>query len=67
CSTYPCLSHMVLNYLTIPTTSVEVEHLFSKGCITLPYLCNCLSSHSTCALMCLRQWSKLGLVKDGDI
>ena len=82
-STYPCLSCMALNYLTIPgkylnansdpiliytiATSVEVEHLFSKGHITLPYLRNHLSSHSTHALMSLGQWSKLSLVKDGDI
>ncbi|KIM56218.1 hypothetical protein SCLCIDRAFT_36231, partial [Scleroderma citrinum Foug A] len=64
---YPCLSRMALDYLIIPATSVDVKHLFSKGCIILPYLCNHLSSQSTCALMCLRQWCKLGLVKDDDI
>ena len=46
---------------------VDVEHLFSKGCIILPYLCNCLLSQSTHTLMCLGQWCKLGLVKDDDI
>ena len=74
---------MALNYLTIPgmfticlfihytnipaATSVNVEQLFSKGRVVLPYLCNHLSSQSTCALLCLRQWSKLGLVKDEDL
>lgn len=82
-SLYPCLSHMALDYLTIPgtclltndlvfliycvATSVEVECLFSKGCVILPYLHNCLSSQSTHALLCLGQWSKLSLVKDVNI
>ena len=48
-------------------TSVDVEHLFSKGHIILPYLHNRLSLQSICALMCLRQWCKLGLVKDDNI
>ncbi|KIM55479.1 hypothetical protein SCLCIDRAFT_73802, partial [Scleroderma citrinum Foug A] len=67
CSKYPCLSRMALDYLIIPATSVDVEHLFSKGHIILPYLHNHLSSQSICALMCLRQWCKLGLVKDDNI
>lgn len=82
-SLYPHLSCMALDYLTIPgtclltnylvfliycvATSVEVKHLFSKRCIILPYLHNHLSLQSTCALLCLRQWSKLGLVKDVNI
>ena len=49
-------------------TSIEVKHLFSsKGCITLPYLHNHLLSQSTCALLCLWQWSKLSLIRDDDI
>ncbi|KIM66377.1 hypothetical protein SCLCIDRAFT_21879 [Scleroderma citrinum Foug A] len=32
-SKYPQLSRMVLNYLTIPATSINVEQLFSKGCM----------------------------------
>ncbi|KIM51048.1 hypothetical protein SCLCIDRAFT_52613, partial [Scleroderma citrinum Foug A] len=64
---YPCLSRMALDYLTIPATSVDVEQLFSKGRVVLPYLRNCLLSQSTRALLCLRQWSKLGLVKDEDL
>ena len=35
--------------------------------MVLPYLHNCLSAQSTCALLCLGQWSKLGLVKDNDL
>ena len=35
--------------------------------MVLPYLRNRLSAQSTCALLCLGQWSKLGLVKDNDL
>ena len=48
-------------------TSVDVERLFSKGHMVLPYLHNCLSTQSTCTLLCLGQWSKLGLVKDDNL
>ena len=48
-------------------TSVDVEHLFSKGCILLPHLRNRLSAQLTHALLCLGSWSRLGLVKDKDI
>ncbi|KIM61748.1 hypothetical protein SCLCIDRAFT_51980, partial [Scleroderma citrinum Foug A] len=58
-SKYPRLSCMALDYLTIPATSIDVERLFSKGHMVLPYLHNCLSTQSTCALLCLGQWSKL--------
>ena len=32
----------------------------------LSHVQNALSVQSTCALMCLRAWSKIGLVKDSD-
>ena len=48
-------------------TSVDVERLFSKGCILLPHLCNCLSAQLTHALLCLGSWSQLGFVKNEDI
>ncbi|KIK14244.1 hypothetical protein PISMIDRAFT_117361 [Pisolithus microcarpus 441] len=64
---YPCLSRMALDYLSIPATSVDIKHLFSKGRVFLPYLRNCMSSQTTCALMCLSHWSKLHLIKDEDL
>ncbi|KIK25257.1 hypothetical protein PISMIDRAFT_47413, partial [Pisolithus microcarpus 441] len=48
-------------------TSIDIEHLFSKGQVLMPYLHNCLSSQTTCALLCLGHWSKLGLIKDKDL
>ena len=54
--------------LTTPTaTSVDVEHVFSKGRLVLSYVRNGLLVQSTCALLCLGAWSKLGLVKDKDL
>ena len=48
-------------------TSVDVEHVFSKGWILLSHVQNCLALQSIHALMCLGNWSKLGYVKDKDI
>ncbi|TFY50118.1 hypothetical protein EVJ58_g11178 [Rhodofomes roseus] len=64
---YPTLSRMARSYLTIPPTSVGVERLFSKGRIIVTHLRNGLSAASIRALMCLNDWSPLGLVKDTDV
>ncbi|KIK91312.1 hypothetical protein PAXRUDRAFT_13847 [Paxillus rubicundulus Ve08.2h10] len=34
CAVYPGLSHMALDYLTIPATSINVEHLFSHRALS---------------------------------
>ncbi|KIL56934.1 hypothetical protein M378DRAFT_45134, partial [Amanita muscaria Koide BX008] len=66
-SAFPRLSRMALDYLTIPATSVDVERLFSRGCILLSHLRNCMSGQTTRALLCLGDWSLLSLVKDEDV
>ena len=48
-------------------TAVDVERLFSRGQILLPHLRNGLSAQSVQALLCLGDWSELGLVKDDDV
>ena len=48
-------------------TSVDVERLFSRGCIVLSHVHNRLSSQSVCALLCLGSWSLMGLIKDVDV
>ena len=48
-------------------TSTDVEHIFSQGRIILSHIRNCLSSQSTCTLLCLGNWSLLGYNKDKDI
>ncbi|EPT01245.1 hypothetical protein FOMPIDRAFT_1120678, partial [Fomitopsis schrenkii] len=64
---YPALSRMARCYLTIPPTSVGVERLFSKGRIIVTHLRNGLSAKSIRALMCLNDWSPLGLIHDTDV
>ena len=48
-------------------TSIDVEHVFSQGRLLLSHVCSRLSIQSMCALLCLGQWSTLGLVRDCDI
>ena len=48
-------------------TSVDVECLFSRGCIILSHVCNRLSSQSVRVLLCLGSWSSMGLIKDVDV
>ncbi|GLB45805.1 hypothetical protein LshimejAT787_3000140 [Lyophyllum shimeji] len=64
---YPCLSRMALDYLTIPATSVDVERVFSRSHLILSHVRNRLSAQSTRALLCVGNWSLLGLVKDSDV
>jgi hypothetical protein len=46
---------------------VDVERVFSQGCLLLSHVHSHLSVQSTCALMCLGIWSLLGFVKDSDV
>ncbi|KIY48373.1 hATC-domain-containing protein, partial [Fistulina hepatica ATCC 64428] len=64
---YPHLSQMAIDYLSIPATSVDVEHLFSKGRLILSHVHSRMSVQTTCALMCLNSWSKFGLIRDEDV
>jgi hypothetical protein len=48
-------------------TSINVECVFSKGCILLSHLHSHLSVQSTCALMCVGVWSLMGYVKDNGV
>jgi len=56
----------VLKHLTI-ATSVDVEHVFSRGCLVLPHVRSRLAVQSTRASLCVGLWSSQGLVKDSDI
>ena len=44
-----------------------MEHVFSRGRLLLSHIRNHLSLQSIQALMCLSDWSWLGLVKDKDV
>jgi hypothetical protein len=63
-SIWPSLARMALDFLAIPATSTDVERVFSRGHLLLPYVRNRLSAKSTRALLCLGHWSKAGFVKD---
>ncbi|PIL36561.1 hypothetical protein GSI_00250 [Ganoderma sinense ZZ0214-1] len=65
-ATFPNLSRMALDYLTIPATSIEVERIFSRGRLLLTHVRNRLSAQTCHALLCLGNWSLLGLIKAED-
>ncbi|KAJ3571478.1 hypothetical protein NP233_g3729 [Leucocoprinus birnbaumii] len=65
--TYPKLSRMARDFLSIPATSVGVERMFSKGRILLSHLRNSLSPITVRSLLCLGEWIEAGLVTDKDI
>jgi hypothetical protein len=52
--------------LSIATT-VNIEHVFSHGCIVLPYVHNHLTVQFMHISLCIILWSFQGLVKDADI
>ncbi|KDR86172.1 hypothetical protein GALMADRAFT_51574 [Galerina marginata CBS 339.88] len=55
-------------YLNLfPATSVDVEQLFSHGCLLLSHTRSRLSAQMTQALLCLGSWSLVGLVRDEDV
>lgn len=56
----------VLKHLSIATT-VDVERVFSRARLILPYVRNSLGVQSTRASLCVGLWSSQGLIKDGDI
>lgn len=53
--------------MLIIATSVDVEGLFSCGCLLLSHVWSRLSAQLMCALLCLGYWSKLNLVKTEDV
>ena len=56
---------LILSFYT--ATSVNIEHLFSRGRLVLSHTRSHLSVASTRALLCLGSWSLAGLVKDEDV
>ena len=47
--------------------SVDIECVFSQGCLLFSYIHSHLSVQSTYVLMCLGVWSLLGFVRDSDV
>ena len=61
------ISETVSSNSTLPATSVDIKRIFSRGRLILSHVRSRLSAQSTRALLCLRSWSSLGLVKDTDV
>ena len=57
----------MLMYCHIQATSIDVEHLFSRGRLLLSHVCNRLSAQTMRVLLCLGSWSLAGMVMDDDI
>ncbi|KDQ06828.1 hypothetical protein BOTBODRAFT_181234 [Botryobasidium botryosum FD-172 SS1] len=63
----PELMQMVLDYLTIPATSVDVEQAFSFGCQTVSLYCHSLSKNTIRTSIVFSNQCKEGLVKDEEL
>jgi len=48
-------------------TTVDIEHIFSRGHLVLPHVHGCLAVQSTCASLCVGLWSSQGFVKEADV
>lgn len=57
----------MLNSWLSTGASVYVERIFSRGCLVLLHVRNHLSAESTCAVLCVGEWVRLGWVEDHDI
>nr|VWP02659.1 Non-specific serine/threonine protein kinase (EC [Ganoderma boninense] len=57
------VEHMDDPLLCIPAMSMDVERVFSKGCLLLSHVRSRMSAHTTCAVLCLGAWSRAGYVK----
>jgi hypothetical protein len=48
-------------------STVDVERVFSCGCIILSYLRNRLKVQTVRSILCVGEWSRAGLLKDKDM
>ena len=48
-------------------TSIDVEHLFSHGHLTVTHTLSRLSTQTTRVILCLEAWSLLNLIKTEDV
>ena len=48
-------------------TSVDIEHVFSRGRLLLSHVRSHLSAQSTHSLLCVGNWSVRSFIKDSDV
>ena len=63
---YHCNLHSFTGIM-LTATSIDVEWLFSGGHSIVTHTHSWLSAQTTCALLCLKAWSILNLVKTEDV
>ncbi|KAE9398959.1 hypothetical protein BT96DRAFT_1104597 [Gymnopus androsaceus JB14] len=51
----------------ISASSVVVEHSFSRGCILISHLCNCLQANTIRALMCFGDWLQQDFILNAEL
>jgi hypothetical protein len=54
-------------WMTADSISIDVQRLFSRGCLVLSHTRNRLATQTMRAIICLGTWSKMGLIKDNDV
>lgn len=63
-----CVLHSAALLMTIsPATSVDVERVFSRSRLVLPYVRNQLTAQSTRTILCLSSWSLAGYAAKDDV
>lgn len=65
--TYPNLSCMALDYLSIPAISTSVERVFSQGRHLLHFTRNRLSASTIRSSLCLGSWCRNDLIITKDL
>jgi hypothetical protein len=66
-SWYVTLVFIIMWLTLFLATSVDVERVFSRGRLFLPYVRNRLSAQSTRAQLCVGNWSLRGYIHDSDV
>ncbi|KAF7359902.1 putative AC9 transposase [Mycena venus] len=64
---YPVLSQVALDYLSVPSTSVAVERVFSHGRRLLEFTRNRMSGASFRRQLCLGSWGRNNLIRIQDL
>lgn len=62
-----CCQYDFSSLMIFSATSINIEQLFSRGCLIGTHTCSQLSAQVTRALLCLGAWSHFNLIKTEDV